>query len=165
MRSFHIYILSNKMNQILASAKKILTWMMFLAVSCVHSQPKNTSSTSTGVFVHSQMTEAARALCKNAESLIEDSLKTIAYENTSGMGDNSAPRETNRQLRIVAASNVIYTQQLHMQSLQCPSIQWSISYLPFTSFALTCSLAIARNEDYKEKCNRKSWSRENGKSE
>jgi hypothetical protein len=111
------------------------------------------------------LSESTKALCKTAESLIEELLKSIAYESVAGIGDNSAPRETNRQLKVVAATNQLHIQQFHMQSLQCPAIQWSISYSAFTSAALGCSLASTTNDEYKEKCNRKNWSRTVNKSE
>jgi hypothetical protein len=111
------------------------------------------------------MNEVTKTLCKSAESLIEDHLKSIAYDSVAGITDNSAPRETNRQLKVVAATNQIQIQQLHMQSLQCPAIQWSISHSAFTSAALGCSLASTSNDEYKEKCNRKNWSRTVNKSE
>jgi phosphoserine aminotransferase len=72
------------------------------------------------------ISESTKALCKTAELIIEESLTTISNETISGIADNSAPRETNRQLRVVAATNQILIQQLHMQSLQCPAIQKSI---------------------------------------
>ena len=111
------------------------------------------------------LSESTKALCKTAESLIEELLKSIAYESVAGIGDNSAPRETNRQLKVVAATNQLHIQQFHMQSLQCPAIQWSISHSAFTSAALGCSLASTTNDEYKEKCNRKNWARTVNKSE
>ena len=111
------------------------------------------------------LTEATRALCKTAESIIEEQLKSIAYESVAGIGDNSAARETNRQLKVVAATNQLHTQQLHMQSLQCPAIRWNITHTVFISDALGCSLASTSNDEYKEKCNRKNWSRTTNKSE
>lgn len=111
------------------------------------------------------LSESTKALCKTAESLIEELLKSIAYESVAGIGDNSAPRETIRQLKVVAATNQLHIQQFHMQSMQCPAIQWSISHSAFTSAALGCSLASTTNDEYKEKCNRKNWSRTVNKSE
>lgn len=111
------------------------------------------------------LNESTKAMCKSAESLIEDHLKSIAYDSVAGITDNSAPRETNRQLKVVAATNQILIQQLHMQSLHCPAIQWSISHSAFTSAALNCSLASTSNDEYKEKCNRKNWARTLNKNE
>lgn len=129
-----------------------------------NAQPKNISP-SSNVSPQVVLSENTKSLCRASEGYIEENLKSIAYENISGIGDNSAPRETNRQLKINAAGNQITNQLIHMQSLQCPAIQWSITHTVFTSYAIECSLAVTRNEDYKEKCNRKNWTRTPPKSE
>lgn len=102
-------------------------------------------------------------LCKSVEGLIEDGLKAIAYESFSGILDNSAPRETNRQLKIVAATTGIQIHQAHMQSLGCPPILTPLTHTPYVSAALTCSLA--KGDESKEKCDRKSWVRTQPKPE
>ena len=100
-------------------------------------------------------------LCKSAEGLLEDGLKAIAYESFAGILDNSAPRETNRQLKIVAATTGIQVQQAHLQSLGCPALLLPITHAPYISAAISCSLA--KGDEIKEKCDRKSWVRSQSK--
>lgn len=100
-------------------------------------------------------------LCKSSESLIEDALKAIAFENVAGILDNSAPRETNRQLRVLAATGSIQIQQAHMQELRCAPIVLPISHLYYSSAALAC--ALAKGDE--AKCDRKAWVRAEPKSE
>jgi hypothetical protein len=96
-------------------------------------------------------------LCKLAEGQIEDALKAIAFEGVAGILDNSAPRESNRQLRITAATMNIQVQQIHMNSLGCPAIQWTLAPSIYGTAPMAC--ALASGESTKEKCDRKLWVR------
>jgi hypothetical protein len=147
---------------------KVKPIMFLMAVITVFSTQAQTKATVQPQSLQPSMpvlSEATKALCKSAESLIEDHLKSIAYDSVAGITDNSAPRETNRQLKVVAATNQVQIQQLHMHSLHCPAIQWSISHTSYTAAAFGCSVASTSNDEFKEKCNRKNWSRSATKSD
>jgi len=136
--------------------KIIVFGVIYILANVANAQSKN-SNRNPNNPTQNNLSENSKVLCQASESFIEEGLKTIAFENVSGIMDNSAPREANRQLKIVAAGNFITSQLIHMQTLQCPPLQWSISHSVFVSSALECSLAISRSEDYKDKCNRKNW--------
>lgn len=97
-------------------------------------------------------------LCQAASSQIEHFLKEAAYERFSGIGDNSAPRETNRQQRVTASLQAISLQLQHMQSLGCQPYMRTISPSAYATAALECHATGGRAID--DKCKFELWARD-----
>jgi len=106
----------------------------------------------------SQPVEPASPLCAETAELIEDALKEMALGRYGALGDNSAPRESNRQLRVVAASTTITNLLLQRQSLGCPAYTKSLSPDAYRVAAAECSLATGSSAA--AKCVTSSWRRD-----
>jgi hypothetical protein len=103
---------------------------------------------------------AAQQTCANYESAIDTGLKFIALEKAEGIGDNSAPRETNRQLKIANELAVIQANLALLIASKCPpparSLNTSAYFLP----AMKCSTARMKGEQKPAACELKDWKRD-----
>jgi hypothetical protein len=138
----------------------VLTFFTTSVVAQTKPAPKSPNSQAAP----SVQREPRENLCRNAESLIEEDLKIIALETVFERNDDSALRATNYKLEINAAYQRIQIQQFHMQSLQCPAIQWTLSPSFYMSFAVDCYRAQSKG-DSKFQCDKKNWIQKANKTE
>lgn len=107
----------------------------------------------------------AHAGCKELTAAVEASQKELAFQHVDGLLDNSAARETNRQLRSLNELQAIRANLVLMQSARCamPAQPIDSSGSEFISAALDCKLAIEKNgvqaDEAKVACKRSDWSR------
>lgn len=101
----------------------------------------------------------AQQQCSAFEGLIDGSLKNMALEVAMGIGDNSAPRETNRLLRINNELQSINAYLTLMTQNKCPPVKYAISAAPYSIQAAECRLATLNSEDKSPACDMKNWQR------
>jgi hypothetical protein len=107
---------------------------------------------------------AQSALCKQLDAHIQREEKDIAAEIASGMGDNSAPRETTRQLRISNSWSAIHVAMVNMQANHCPPIGRDISDTTYIVAALACATdRLAGATSSPPSCNRTDWKPQAGR--
>lgn len=149
--------------------RTIFAVLLFWAVSTLtYSQtsipPSKQTQQKVGAQNRGQVGSAAvipdEGLCKALDALIEDSLKTVAFESNSGTFDDSAARETNRQLRAIAAYAQLQMQLMHMQMIKCEAPVRILDPKAFNDHAISCVIAQrASARDAKERCDRTLWQR------
>ena len=107
----------------------------------------------------------AHAGCKELAAAIEASQKELAFQHVDALLDNSAPRETNRQLRALNELQAIRANLVLMQSAKCPMSTDPIDSggSQFISAAVDCKLAMEKNgiqaDETKAACKRSDWAR------
>ena len=103
------------------------------------------------VFAQSQ-------LCQQFDSQIRLAEQNIASEFAEGIGDNSAPRATNRELRVNTYWTQIHVNLVQAQSNRCPPITRVISGSHYLSAALTCATDRMRSGGTTpDSCKRSNW--------
>lgn len=105
----------------------------------------------------------AHAGCKELAAAIADSEKAIARQFAQGVGDDSAPRDTTRQLRVSNELAAIQINLMLMERQKCPLPTDPIDThgTVYLSPALDCA-RIAMNgtpAEAKEACNTSDWKR------
>jgi hypothetical protein len=76
--------------------------------------------------------------CKGFADAIDGRMKMAAYDYSDGLMDNSAPRETNRQLRLALAMTEIGIQVQLMGQHKCPPINKPINIDTYFASAIEC---------------------------
>lgn len=99
-------------------------------------------------------------LCRALDALIEDGLKTIALETSGGSLDDSAPRESNRQLRSIAAHMQVQIQLTQMQMLRCAPPVRVLDPKAFNDQAIGCAISQRTSVKTAERCDKSLWQRE-----
>lgn len=99
----------------------------------------------------------AQQQCSTFEGAIDVSLKNMALEEAMGIGDNSAPRETNRLLRMNNELQAINAHLMLMAQNKCPPIRYTLSTAPYRIQAAECKLATLKGEDKPPACEMKNW--------
>jgi hypothetical protein len=99
------------------------------------------------------------ALCSQLDSHIRQEQKLIASETAQGFGDNSAPRETSRQLRISNSWAAISVAMLNMQANRCPALGRDVSDVAYLIPAMNCATDRMRASPSSrpESCNLENW--------
>jgi len=100
---------------------------------------------------------AGQQPCAMFEGYVDISLKNMAFEEAMGMGDNSAPRETIRLLRINNELQSINAHLALMAQHKCPPVKYTISTAPYRIQAAECRLAQLKGEDKSPACDMKNW--------
>lgn len=105
----------------------------------------------------------AETICDRLSDRIESAIKEISYETFSGIGDNSAPREANRQLKIIAGYNALQLTVLQQQAAKCKPYLEPVNGVEYKNDALKCTQASASAsrtyDEIEQVCARKSWKR------
>lgn len=81
------------------------------------------------------------SFCDALAQTVEDNVKSLSYYRVSGVGDDSAARETNRLLQKVAYSNLLQATLIQMQANKCPVPTLPLTDDAYTSSALKCMKA------------------------
>lgn len=95
--------------------------------------------------------------CDGFEKAIEESLKEIAWVTASGVGDDSAPRETLRSMRI---ANELALIRLHLDLAarnQCPARRAPINEHKYLGQAAECRTEQLRGVKDPPVCKRETW--------
>jgi hypothetical protein len=102
---------------------------------------------------------AQQGPCDALAGEVEASVKELAYYSINGTLDDSAPRETNRKLQKVVASNLIQSNLVLMQANKCPMPKLPIYESAYRSAALKCFTAEQPKEGIALECVRTKWTR------
>ena len=97
--------------------------------------------------------------CDALATEVEASVKELAYYSVNGAFDDSAPRETNRKLQKVVASNLIQANLALMQANKCTLPKLPIYESAYRSAALKCLSAEQPKDGVAPECVRTKWSR------
>jgi hypothetical protein len=95
-------------------------------------------------------------LCKQLESQIEGAEMSISANYAEGVGDNSAPRATLRELRTSNEWAEIRVSLSQMQANRCPTLTRVISGTRFMTPALTCA-TDRLGATTPDSCKRSTW--------
>lgn len=99
----------------------------------------------------------AQSNCQDFETAIDGDTKGIALIMAEGLGDNSAPRQTNRNLDINSKFQLININlQLQIQN-KCPVRKTSINPMVYIGEALDCNLARLKGEKDSPTCDTRNW--------
>jgi len=99
---------------------------------------------------------AQKVDCASLNSQFESSNKELSYLNTSGLTDDSAPRETNRQLKAVnerLAQSMVLDRMIQAKCALPSQLSDDVYYW---KPAFDCAMARG-DADIKEKCDRSKW--------
>jgi hypothetical protein len=102
-----------------------------------------------------------QAVCDRLNANIESNLKDLAFERTSGLIDNSAPRETNRQLKASSALAAIQLTINQQQIAKCKPYVEPVTGKEYEAAASKCYLAFqtGQKESIKDACDRSIWAK------
>jgi hypothetical protein len=105
----------------------------------------------------------SHAGCKELAAAIADSEKAIAGQFSQGIGDDSAPRETTRQLRVSNELAAIQINLVLMERQKCPLPTDPVDThgTVYLSPALDCARITMSGTpaEAKEACNTSNWKR------
>jgi hypothetical protein len=103
----------------------------------------------------------SRAGCKEFAAAIDSSQKIMAVEYAVSVADNSAARETSRQLRVSNEIAAIMVNMKMMEAMKCPLPSTPIDTIGmvYLDQAIACHLATVRDgaDSAKAKCKRSDW--------
>lgn len=97
--------------------------------------------------------------CDALAAEVEASVKELAFYSIDGSFDDSAPRETNRKLQKVIASNLIQSNLSLMQANKCPMPKLPVYESAYRSAALKCFTAEKPKDGLAPECIRTNWTR------
>lgn len=114
-----------------------------------------------------QAAEKAPAPAGSCEALtgaVEGGLKALSFISANGMGDNSAARESNRQLEKVVETNLMQMNLSLLQANKCPVPKGPLVDNVYYLDALKCSNALMKGRLDNDKstppeCDRSKWKR------
>lgn len=97
------------------------------------------------------------ALCEVYNKTYRGANKAIASTEAEGLGDNSAPRESNRQLRILneRIQQLIVIQQMHAHGCTVPKV--ISSGIGYKIHAMECQLEIITGNANATECDKSNW--------
>ena len=99
----------------------------------------------------------AQSTCQDFENAINGETKGIALIMAEGLGDNSAPRQTNRNTEINGKFQLININlQLQIQN-KCPVRKTPINPMLYIAEALDCNLARLKDEKNSPACDMMNW--------
>jgi hypothetical protein len=99
----------------------------------------------------------AQSACDALQKAIESEIKEAALSSANGLGDNSAPRATMRQIEIANNLSIIQANIALMAQNKCPPRTAPINPGVYLSEALSCSLAILKSEKDPPACDKSTW--------
>lgn len=103
-------------------------------------------------------------VCENLGTAIESGMKELSFIRVDGAADNSAARESNRQLEKVVVTNLMQLNIGLMQANRCNLPKTPFSDSAYYLSALSCSNALLkaqldRSSESPVECDRSKWSR------
>ena len=101
----------------------------------------------------------AQANCDAFNEAIDSSIKEISFLSAEGIGDNSAPRESNRKTNQLFHMSMINANLVLMQAGKCPLPKTPIHQHAYKISAQKCMLAIlkANGTNPLPDCDRSAW--------
>ena len=99
-------------------------------------------------------------LCSQLMEAYDQSAKSASLSWAQGVGDNSAPRATLRELEI---SNQLIARQINLTLMiqyKCPLPRTPASSNEYISNAVSCSTALLMNKKSPPECDLKKWKRD-----
>lgn len=99
----------------------------------------------------------AQSTCDALQLAIEAEIKDAALSSVLGIGDNSAPRATLRQLEIANNLSTIQANLTLMAQNKCPARTAPIIPAVYLSNALDCNIAIMKGEKNAPACDKSTW--------
>lgn len=107
--------------------------------------------------------DSKSSTCEALSAAFEAGLKDLAVIRADAGLDNSAPRETNRQLRKVFTADVMRMNLDLLQAGKCPLPKEPVSDYAYYLDALKCSTAMLRSQpgdkELPDECDRAKWTR------
>ena len=118
--------------------------------------------------------ESTVAACNAFLLSIDNNLKAIAAEDSDGFMDNSAPRETNRQLRMIGLRQSNQIALMQMSSMRCSLPTDLLSDNAYSVAAMVCAMSKRANaatvsmggkvspdktQETESQCDRSKWPR------
>lgn len=103
---------------------------------------------------------APKAICVDLAKSIDASAKEMSKAEMSGFGDDSAPRETNRQLEINNQLLLIQMNLSLMSQYRCQLPRHSIQVNDYMVNALSCRTAQMGGDYKSPKCDLATWVRD-----
>jgi hypothetical protein len=102
--------------------------------------------------------------CDNLAAAVESGAKELSFIRVDGAADNSAARESNRQLQKVVATNLMQMNLSLMQANRCNLPRVPFSDSSYYLSALSCSTALLKSQlnqvsDSPAECDRSKWTR------
>jgi hypothetical protein len=103
--------------------------------------------------------QGPQANCETLAAAVEAGVRDLAFYSIDGTFDNSAVRETNRQLQKVVASNLIQANLTLMQANRCALPRLPVDEGAYRSAALKCFTATKPKDGVAPECVRPTWTR------
>jgi hypothetical protein len=107
--------------------------------------------------------QAPQDVCERLSAAVEDGVKELSQIRVDGLTDDSAPRETNRQLEKVITTNLMQMHLTLMQANKCTLPKTTFYDTAYYTDALSCATArLKARADDKETppdCVRSKWTR------
>jgi len=101
--------------------------------------------------------------CEQLGAAVEDGVMELTFIRVDGVTDNSAARETNRQLQKVVVTNLMQMHLTLMAANKCPLPKTTFSDGAYYLDALNCSTALLKakqsDKDMPPECDRRKWVR------
>jgi hypothetical protein len=97
----------------------------------------------------------AETLCQQLENSIEPTIKAVAMIKAGGFSDNSAPRETSRQIQV---NNELQLISMHLTLLaqnKCPPRSTPVDPSIYMMDALECATATGKGREVA--CDMRTW--------
>ena len=110
-------------------------------------------------FAQAADSKSPSGVCEGLAAEVDASLKELAYYSIDGTFDDSAPRETNRKLQKVIASNLIQANLTLMQANKCALPKLPIYENAYRSAALKCFTVDQPKDGVAPECIRSKWVR------
>lgn len=99
----------------------------------------------------------SQTLCEECEKSIDHSLKLIASYYADGIADDSAPRETSRQLKMNNEYFKIMINLQLMESNNCKPINHTLNYTKYLKDAIECATQKLMGNYDSPECDINSW--------
>jgi hypothetical protein len=101
--------------------------------------------------------------CDKLAAAFESGVKELSFIRSEGVPDNSAARETNRQLEKVVTTNIMQMHLTLMQANKCTLPTANISDVDYYIDALSCTTAMLKappgEKEMPPECDRSKWTR------
>jgi len=102
-------------------------------------------------------TSAGATTCADLEKSVDWSTKLIASEISEGIGDDSAPRATLKEIRISNEWKKIDISINLMAQNKCSPLAYTPNPANYLTAALNCSMARTKGENDTIVCNKQEW--------
>ena len=103
--------------------------------------------------------QGQQTVCDSLAASVEEGVKDLSHYRFDGAFDNSAVRETNRQLQKVVTTNLIQANLTLMQANKCVLPKLPINDYAYRSAALKCATSTKPKDEVAPECVRPNWTR------